>query len=800
MDFTNVILDFYLNHAKNFISTYAADNLKSYNEQYDKLLKALNIQNEPIHACFLGTSGIGKSTLLNALIAKDKVVLPAGGIGPLTAQAITVRYGDKSSFKAEYHNQGKINRLRFALEQFYRASIKEYQKSVSVEAISQEIVEPDEDFKQEIDEIVSADRDESRSEKKEHLIKQTKLMIMNKQNADQDLTYLIDGLQVIAGKQAKYDSQILMEDLKRAEQLRNAVNNGIAEYAEDGSSLFEEMKCNHAAGYFAPIIKNLEVYWKSDLLKTGLVLVDLPGVGIEGDIFKEVTATYLREKAKAVILVVSTRGVTEADAALLWESGFMNRLLYSVDDPSTDPVSLIVAVTRVDDVAETRYRNDVQKEKKKWQHLVDVCSETEAHIKTQLMSQLRKEWVENGEPASEQKEKVLRNIETSLQVIPLSAIEYSKYCADDEDDRPFIKDIAQSNIPKMEEYLSGIGADITEERRKRLEEHSHQFDLSLRNQIDLIEAEWLSDERTYEEQKKLEEDLDNFLKPLRGEYKSREGAFRNYLKKTIPVKVESLVNNACAISKTNINRYLGTLRDAHWGTLRASVRRGGAFNGARNIDLPNDFALRFEEPIAEIWGKSLLQDIRIETRQFAADCIDLVEKVVVWSREQGARVSTKAVEAHNETIKSDAKGMNMVGKEALEELRKSVIEKMITKVKGPIRRKCNAFVERGDAMGPGVKNRILELFSTLSDETVSAAKEPATDLIVERYREVEKEILMSFKKFEDPLNAISETILGSHRKSLERRDKKAKEIILQDLTLIKESMPQELQNMLQHNA
>jgi len=796
MDITN-LLNFYKKQAVNFISKYKADNITDFNKHCARLETACDTRGEPVHACFLGTSGIGKSTLLNALIAKDKTVLPAGGIGPLTAQAITVRYSDKSSFKAEYHDMGRINRLKFALESFYHSKTREMQKSAEITTDEMSVLE--EDFKHEVADIISGEADDLKNEKRENYIKQARLMITNNQNSDRELPYLIDGLQMIVGKQLLFDSKLSDEDLKRVDQIQNALNKGYSEYTEDDLNLYEEMKCSHAAGYFAPIIRKLEVNWKSDLLRTGLVLVDLPGVGIMGDIYKEVTSTYLREKAKAVILVVSTRGVTEADAAVLRESGFMNRLLYSVDDPSSDLVSLIVAVTRVDDVAEARYRNDVNREKKKWQHLADVCSETEIDVKAQLMSQLRKEWNENADQSNEQKRKVLNRIEDSLQVIPLSAIEYSKYYADDEDDRPFIKELAQSNIPKMEIYLSEIVGAIAEERNRRLEEHSRQFALSLINQIDIIEAEWLSDERSSEAQDLLERNLEEFMQPLRYEYKSREGAFRNYLKKTIPVQIESLVNTACSTSMTSINRYLGTLKGAHWGTLRASVRRGGTYYGARNIDLPNDFALKFEEPIAEIWGKALLQDIRKETRQFAVDCTCLVDQVVAWSISQGTGISAKAIEAHQEKIKLDAKDMNMVGKEALEELRKSVIEKMITRVKGPIRRKCDAFVNRGDAMGPGVKNRILDLFSELSNEAVSAAKEPATELILERYRDVEREILTSFRKIEDPLKSIADTILGTHRKNLARRDKKAKEALLQDVAFVRGNMPKEMHNMLQQN-
>ena len=76
------------------------------------------------------------------------------------------------------------------------------------------------------------------------------------------------------------------------------------------------------------------------------------------------TRKWIREQARAVVMVVERSGVTKVVADLLRKSEFLNRLLYSADEPKGDPI-LLVAVVRVDDVADTRYQEDSAKFKKR---------------------------------------------------------------------------------------------------------------------------------------------------------------------------------------------------------------------------------------------------------------------------------------------------------------------------------------------------------------------------------------------------------------------------------------------------
>ena len=53
-----------------------------------------------------------------------------------------------------------------------------------------------------------------------------------------------------------------------------------------------------------------------------MILVDLPGVGIAQDPYRDVTKSYVRDKARAVVLTVDRAGPTESTMDLIRSSGF----------------------------------------------------------------------------------------------------------------------------------------------------------------------------------------------------------------------------------------------------------------------------------------------------------------------------------------------------------------------------------------------------------------------------------------------------------------------------------------------
>jgi len=734
---------------------------------------------------------IGKSTLINALVAGPELILPSGGIGPLTALAMEVRYGDVPRFEAEYHTAGALwQGIVFPLERGHAAALKAatgHDVEVGVPA------DFNIDIQDEVEIIDAPASDDSDARKRlEVFRKQAQLLVKGNQDSHTELSYLVDSLREAAGMKRSWGTAALTEDeerirgLKAALALAKAGKRHRCEFNGDPQAFRRDLH-DHASGFLAPLIKELHVRWNSPLLNTGTVLVDLPGVGVAGDAYKQVTRKWINERAKAVVLVVDRAGITEASADLLRTSEFLTRLLFSADERSHDPVVLAVAVARLDDVAEDEWAKD--KSRKKVDHLADQFDRARSLIRSQLRQELERVWESGDEQVRSAQRSVIQQLCDDLFVFPLSAPQYRRLLANDGDDMPFIRDAEQSGIPAMQRALTDVAAARRADARRRRDESIRAWVKQAIAWIELVRAQWTGNEHTEQEVQELQRELETVLGPLRKEFLVRQGQFREFLKKTMPERIGALVIRARDSARTEINQYLRSLRTAHWATLRASVRREGTFFGARHINLPDDFARKFVEPVAEVWGKSIIQEIRKRTREFASDCERMVTDLAEWCRNQGARVPPSLLDAQLEALRADIKQIDLAGREVIDSLRDRVKNELATAIQKPIKTKCNAFVKKGDDIGRGVKDRILELFDDLADATTAAAADAANELLLQCFKEVESELQEVRKDLENPLDSAADAILQAHRRRMEKADSKKRSGVLDACDEVIASVP-----------
>ena len=783
------LLHWFRNHVRPFLGLHEPPERVA---EYDAEAKRLEEFEKSIHAespvCFLGQSGVGKSTLINALIAGKDLVLPSGGIGPLTAQALSVVHGERRAFRVEYHPPQKLNRLIFALE----ADLKRQEGSGSGADTDLEL---DEESREDVlFESNPSSEPAASTDRVTALRKQAALLVTGNQNSDQETPYLCDALRTACGVKTRWSTTLLDVDKRQVADLQEALaygkNKRARRFDDSDPQAFAERLRLHAAGCLAPLIKSIRVEWPTEVLQGKIELVDLPGLGVAADVHAEVTVAYIRQRARGVILVVNRSGIMEAEANLLRNSGFLNRLLHASGDTgiADDPVDLTIAVVQLDVVAQTRWEEDRNRNgkaiKRKADHFADVCAEMRDLVRMQLKTQLETVWA----PLSEAKRRVIDSILGYVRIYPVCAPEYRKALAEDDDDRAFLKP-SETGIQDLIDSLKDLSVRRAEDKRGRLEEAHQRFFDQVCARLRFIAAQSREETRAAKDVAALRESMEAFLHPHRAELQNRTGAYREFLRGTVPEIIEQLVEKAKTRAARELDSYLDSLQGHHWKTLQATVRHEGIFLGTRNVNLPRDFALRFEEPIAEVWGQALLQKIRNETVSFADSVGSILDQVVGWARAQSGQVRTEALDALVEIVRTDAMKAAAVGKEAVDELREKIKNELPRRMEEPIRKHCRAFVVSNKHVGTGTKDRTMVLFRQLARESVDLAAVVAKQLLVARCSEVEKEIFAVFHDHARILDQAVDAIASSETTRLKKDGAKQRLVVLGDLLQICEQCP-----------
>jgi predicted GTPase len=791
----------YDQRARPLLETLAPDRLKEFDENRRTVTKLLDDTDDAaVAVCFLGAAGVGKSTLLNALVGERENILPHGGVGSLTAQATIVRYADEADLCVEYFPAQTLRGILLLLEKAHADEAKRAIVSEDIEAgLSDDVLR---DIASALPAAGGDPNVEVSSQKVEAYRQQVRLMIQGSPLGELNMPYLLDGLRSALGLQQRWDQSIEPADALRIARLRQCLSSPgtgkgerVIRQTEVGPQEFLNELRDHASGFLAPIIRKLEVGWNAEILQGGLVLVDLPGIGVANDEYRSVTHDWINLRARAIVLVVNERGVGEPDAEMLRRTGFFNRLLHDSDDPTAPPVTLAVAVVRVDEAASASWQNERavnRQTARKWsQHFAESCQKAVVMVRHQVRAELQKLVNSGGEDTRVDREALMARVLETLQVHPVSAPEYRAFLVADEEVRAHIAHQDESRIPALAGALRELANDHRRRCGERIRLALENFAEPIRTQLVLDRAMWEQDVRAEQEARQLREDLDAFLQPRGRELESRQGAFREFLRNSVPEQIDARVGEATLSARADIAKYLGGI-DIHWSTLRAAVRRGGAYvsSASGHLDLPNELTIRFEEPIAVVWSKHILSALRRRTGELGDDYVKLVGEVVDWAREQDARVSPRVVVALQESLVADTKGLNTVGKEAVDELKKKVRAQLYKRMEKRVREKCEAFVESKADAGVGVKNRILALLKDeLAGDIADVAHPIAKSVLTTNYREVQAEIDEHFGRYKNPLERARDSLVVSHEDGVRRSDAQRRRRVLHDIEAVLTTMP-----------
>ena len=812
------LLDWFEHFAKPFLEVHAPTKLASIESEKIRLERLVRRVDE-VTVCFLGNSGVGKSTLLNALAAGGNQILPAGGIGPLTALATEVSFTEKPCFKVTYHPKNKLWQMVFALEArlIRNRNMANKEARTSPEGLDDLNTEVDErtgdiiaelseEQKQEAlfhaESDIAEEKEEGNFDTLDGYIKQAKNIVCENQFIDKPLEYLVDSLRYACGLSTKWSQFPEGNDLKRVQRVSEIMKSSkearlyerhsVSDYDPE---FMDDLKV-HAAGFLSPLIERIEVGWPSDVLRAGVKLVDLPGVGIAQDSYRDVTKSYVREKARAVIVVVDRAGPTESTVELLRTSGYWDRLVGAADDPLSDPCAMLIAVTKVDDVMQTEWQNQKatlapgQPSPKKREVFQKLVQEFKPRMRAQITEQLGTIGVSDNEAVQAARQQARVNILESLEIHPVSAPELRRLLLDDEEDRSFLDDAAQTGIPQLQASLKNLAVSEKKTREIQTYEVIERLYRTIAAELEMIQASWQEDTRAADEADRLKSALDDVLHPKQEEFRVRAAAFREYLQETVPAKIDLLVMEAREVAEAEVNTYLIRLRGAHWATLRAAVRRGGTFFGRTNINLPDDISGFFQEPMAAVWGQKLLRDIRRKTSDLADDIEQMVTEICDWANQQtGSNINTKLLENQQKRIADLVAQMKAVGKEAVDEMRATVKNELSATIRGPIQKACDRFVKTGNDIGPGVKLRIIFLFQDLAKEATTAAKGPAGHILKERAGLVMDEVRQEFEMGGDPLQDTADLIVQRNEERMRRSDAQKRRAVLAQVNEVLTARP-----------
>lgn len=749
--------------AGDFLSRHRSGPIAMAIEQLREAHDCLAPGRREVPVCFLGNAGVGKSTLVNALVDPQILVVPSGGIGPLTAQATLVRYSEKPYLQARYHGAKRVNQLIFALQMYLRrgdmaqaVADADLDETSRLEAIS---AQPEEDGADAVDRTAAEERIRS-------YISQARVMVTGKQfgeDTPEEVGYLVAALRAVLSSSDQVRQVVRDSDRRNVSRLAQALR-GDSYYLPfaDRASFLAEIRL-HASGSLAPLIKTLEVGWSASVLPPGLVVVDLPGVGIANDEFRSVVSGRIRQ-AEAVVLVVDRAGVTEASVEMLRTTGYLNSLLHR--EPGSREISplLWIAVVKLDDVAKDErmaFRQEHPDEQvAPWQTFFDeACRKSELMVREQLTKVLAQ-----GRSGSEE-QVVNDQLLDSLRVFPVSAPQYRMLVANEEDDRPMIRSEEDSKVPLFREALRELVARHHEALDARASGTLADVRQTLELQLLSILDELTAFDRRRDNRHQLRVRFDETTAPLSRELAARSGALREALRATIPLVIEREVEKSTAAARKRLIQYLRPLQEKSWNTLRAMVRRGGVFvrsrtQASQNLDIPNDIALRYEAELAPLWNQVVVAEIRRVFAGHAQDVRRILGKLVEWASNPELELQPEAVHRYDAEIANDLTQMAQLAERRTEQLREQIRQQLHARIEEKVRLHCQKFVAEQKDVGTGVSERVKHLLSELPDVLGPLIGKLMQDFLKQAYESTIVDLAERFAAISDPLSRAGALLLA----------------------------------------
>jgi hypothetical protein len=382
-----------------------------------------------LEVAFVGESQVGKSTLVNALIGRR--ILPAGGTGPLTANAIRVAYGTDSLFEATFHSVERVHDLLQGLLAVRRAPAGRA-------------------FAHENSDILW---DEAYSMLAGGVADVTSL---DNETLVGCLKAVVDG----SDPRSATSHTGLQARINVARRLLGTTE--VVRQSDLGSTrAFRAELDQRASGWMATLIASISLEVSIPAVQS-LDLVDLPGLGTVADAARRTAIDKLQRGFDTLVVVVRNSGLTRPVVDALSSPPLRGILLGRLRE-DLDGCPLIIATTHLDDVVRSRYRALV----------ADACGEgpfdadalfqqlgdeTSRFVRAQL-SQLLCELIveeDGGLSAANAARMEAAALADRVTLVSVAALEYLQLLEGFADDA-VLKREDSTNVPAMRSALRRLG-------------------------------------------------------------------------------------------------------------------------------------------------------------------------------------------------------------------------------------------------------------------------------------------------------------------------------------------------------
>jgi hypothetical protein len=355
----------------------------------------------PLEIGVVGLSGVGKSSLLNALIAPACELLPSGGVGPLTGVPVRIFHAPVATLRVKYLGRGWL-----------------------------------------LEALAKLDRAPSTLVSDE--IGRLSLICTGNQYAVRDPRWL--------GQAVRYalqpDTAAPPDGAQRAREALRCVHDllqregTVREWESDrADGAFFRRVHEHISGASAALCERVELGWPSAMLEAGAIFVDLPGLGMVSDAYSHHTSAWV-ERARAVVLLVDRAGIAESMVTCLRRHGFLKRVIAGEAD-------LVGVVTKLDQITDDVRRRDGSAQS--WSRCFRaVAVQAEAELSSQIDGLLRHEL------GSSLGGRAGAAVRARIRVFAVSSREHQRVVHRDPEDRPRLHIAESSGVPAVRRALAAL--------------------------------------------------------------------------------------------------------------------------------------------------------------------------------------------------------------------------------------------------------------------------------------------------------------------------------------------------------